>query len=79
MTEATDNLSLGFDPRIFTTDPVELAYVNALADGLERVLEGGAETLEAIVAGLNQRHVTTKSGMPWTAAALAAELERLGR
>lgn len=79
MREATDNRSLGFDPRIFTSDPVELAYVNALADGLERVLEGGADTLAAIMAGLNQRHVTTRSGTAWTEEALAAELDRMGR
>jgi hypothetical protein len=79
MTEATDNRLLGCDPRIFTSDPVELAYINALADGLELVLDGGAETLEAITAGLNQRHVTTKSGGPWTEEMLSAELHRLGR
>jgi len=79
MTLATDNGKLGFDPRIFTADPVELAYMNALADGLERVLEGGADTLAAIVAGLNERHVTTKSGTTWTEDTLAAELDRLGR
>jgi len=79
MTEATDNRLLGCDPRIFTSDPVELAYINALADGLEQVLERGAETLEAIVTGLNDRHVTTKTGVPWTEETLSAELYRLGR
>jgi hypothetical protein len=80
MTDALDNRALGFDPRIFTADPVELAYMNALADGLEHVLgRDGADTLAAIVAGLNERHVTTKNGTAWTEVTLAAELNRLGR
>jgi hypothetical protein len=79
MTEATDNRLLGSDPRVFTSNPVELAYINALADGLELVLDRGAETLEAIVAGLNELHVTNKSGGAWTEGTLSAELYRLGQ
>jgi hypothetical protein len=79
MTEALDNRALGFDPRVFTADPVEIAYMNALANGLEYILDRGADTLEAVVAGLNEQHVTTKSGAAWTGEALTAELARLGR
>lgn len=74
-----DNRELGFDPRIFDTDPVETSYREALADGLERVLERGADSLGELVTGLNAIHVTAKDGTPWTEAALAAELDRLGR
>ena len=74
-----DNRALGFDPREFDEDPVEKAYRDALADGLERILDKGADTLADLVAALNAASVTTKRGGPWTEAALAAELERLGR
>jgi hypothetical protein len=79
MTQATDNRALGFDPREFDTDPVEKAYRDALADGLERVLERGADTLADIVKGLNAASVTTKSGGAWSEELLAAELDQLGR
>jgi hypothetical protein len=75
----TDNRDLGFDPREFNEDPIEKAYRNALADGLERVLDKGADTLAAIVTALNAASVTTKSGGAWTGDMLAAELDRLGR
>jgi hypothetical protein len=79
MTQATDNRVLGFDPREFNEDPVEKAYRDALADGLERVLDRGAETLGDIVTALNAASVTTKGGGPWTEETLASELSRLGR
>ena len=79
MSQATDNRGLGFDPREFNEDPVEKAYRDALGDGLERVLDSGADTLGAIVTGLNAASVTTKSGGLWTEDSLAAELNRLGR
>jgi len=75
----TDNRELGFDPREFNEDPVEKAYRDALADGLERVLDRGADTLAGIVAALNAASVTTKAGGAWTEDTLAAELGRLGR
>lgn len=79
MAQATDNRDLGFDPREFNTDPVEKGYRDALADGLERVLERGADGLADIVTGLNALSVTTMSGAPWSEELLAAELDRLGR
>lgn len=79
MCPPTENRDLGFDPREFDTDPVERAYRDALADGLERVLERGADTLDGIVSGLNALSVSTKSGGRWTEDLLTAELDRLGR
>jgi hypothetical protein len=79
MIQATDNRVLGFDPREFNEDPVEKAYRDALADGLERVLDRGVDTLGDVVAALNAASITTKSGGPWTEDGLAAELSRLGR
>lgn len=79
MGQATDNRALGFDPREFNTDPVDKAYRDALADGLERVLEHGADTLADVTKGLNELSVSTKSGGPWSEETLAAELDRLGR
>jgi hypothetical protein len=75
----TDNRDLGFASREFNGDPVEATYRNALADGLERVLDRGADTLDEIVAGLNGLSVTTRDGARWTAESLASELEILGR
>jgi Recombinase-like helix-turn-helix domain len=79
MTQPADNRELGFDPREFDTNPVENAYRDALGDGLERVLDRGADTLAEIVQGLNAMSVSTRDGTPWTEATLAAELDRLGR
>jgi hypothetical protein len=79
MGQAIDNRKLGFDPRTFDTDPVEKAYRDALADGLERALERGVVTLEELMHALNKASVTMKDGTPWTEQALAAELARLGR
>jgi hypothetical protein len=74
-----DNRDLGFDPNEYDTNPVHIAYRNTLADGLERVLEGGAETLADIVKGLNAQSVFASDGSAWTEETLAAELARLGR
>jgi hypothetical protein len=76
---ATDNRDFGFDPREFDADPVEKAYRDALGDGLEKVLDGGAESFEDIVNGLNAISVTTRAGLPWTEATLAEELNRLAQ
>lgn len=53
-------------------------YENALGDGLEQVLENGAETLAQIAEGLNGANVFGPDGQAWTEASLAAELHRLG-
>jgi hypothetical protein len=75
----TDNRDLGFDPREFNEDPIEKAYRDALADGLERILDSGVDALSDLVKALNTASVTTKSGGAWTEATLATELDRLGR
>ncbi len=74
-----DNRSLGFDPNIYDTDPVGVAYRNALADSLERVLDNGAESLADIVKGLNELSAFGPDGSAWTEETLASELARLGR
>jgi hypothetical protein len=79
MKVAMENPEFGFDPREFDTDPVAIAYRNALGDGLERVLAAGAETLTDIVTGLNANSVTTPDGTLWTEESLAAELNRLAQ
>lgn len=76
---SVENRELGFDPSEYDTDPVQVAYRNALADGLERVLEGGAETLADVVTGLNALSAFGADGTSWTEEKLAAELARLGR
>jgi hypothetical protein len=76
---ATDNRDFGFDQRQFSLSPVEKAYQDALGDGLEAVLGAGAETIEDLVKGLNERSVTGPAGEAWTAESLAAELNRLGQ
>jgi hypothetical protein len=74
-----DNKDLGFDPSEYDTNPVEVAYRNALADGLERVLDKGAESLADVVKGLNELSTFATDGSAWTEEKLAAELSRLGR
>ena len=74
-----ENRDIGFDPNEYNTDPVEKAYRDALGDGLERVLDAGADTLAAVVAALNERSVTGPGGKSWTEETLASELNRLGR
>jgi hypothetical protein len=74
-----ENRDLGFDPSEYNTDPVEKAYRDALADGLELVLDAGADTLADVVAALNARSVCGPGGKSWTEEMLASELNRLGR
>ena len=54
------------------------AYEDRLADALEKVLEQGADDLEALSAALNAQGVRTRQGLAWTAASLEAEFARLG-
>lgn len=74
-----DNKILGFDPNEYDTNPVTVAYRSTLADGLERVLDQGAETLADVVRGLNELSAFAVDGSAWTEETLAAELSRLGR
>jgi hypothetical protein len=76
---AVDNRTLGFDPAVHDTNPVEVAYRTALADSLERVLDKGAENLADVVKGLNELSTFGVDGSAWTEEKLASELSRLGR
>ena len=76
---ATQNQDLGFDPAEHNHDPVEKAYRDALADGLETVLQNGAETLQDLVSGLNALSVFGPNSMSWTPELLERELARLGQ
>lgn len=73
------NQGKSYDADSETLDPREQAYRDALGDGLEIVLGGGADTLAAIADGLNARNVHGPRGQRWTDELLAAELERIGR
>lgn len=53
-------------------------YENALGDALERVFEGGATTLDEVVAGLNELNFRTADSQLWTPERYEAELARLG-
>ncbi len=74
-----ENQGKSYDAEWETHDPDERAYQDALGDGLEIVLGGGAETLAAVVEGLNARDVDGPQGQRWTEALLEVELERLAR
>jgi hypothetical protein len=74
---SAEALKFNFDPHDYTSDPVEIAYRNALGDGLERVLGGGCETLPELVAGLNAISACGPNGQRWTEELLTAELRRL--
>ena len=54
------------------------AYEDALADALEKVFDSGAETLEAVVDGLNGLGVRLPDGRSWTPPLFEAEMARLG-
>lgn len=73
------NQDLGFDPAEHNHDPVEKAYRDELANGLEAVLQNGAESLEDLVSGLNKLSVFGPHSVAWTPELLEAELARLGR
>ena len=55
----------------------EAVYEDRLGDALEKLLDEGADDLEALASGLNRLGVTSLSGEQWTAPTLAAELKRL--
>lgn len=73
----TEGLKFNFDPHDYNADPVERDYRNALGDGLEAVLGGGADSLAELVEGLNAKSVGAPNGQAWTEALLSAELRRL--
>jgi hypothetical protein len=59
-----------------TTAPT--AFENALGEALEAAFEGGAETLDDLVAALHAANFRRTDGRAWGAADLQAELALLG-
>ena len=55
----------------------EKSYEDRLGDALEKLLEEGANDLEALSTGLNQLGLAGPSGQRWTAETLAAEFKRI--
>jgi hypothetical protein len=55
------------------------SYEDLLGDGLQALMVKGVDTLDGMVAGLNDMNVRGPNGQKWTAALLEAELARLGR
>lgn len=53
-------------------------YENNLGDALERVFIDGAETVDAVVEGLNRIGMRQRDGQAWSAAAFETEMARLG-
>ncbi len=74
-----ENQGKSYDADWEVLDPHEQDYRDALGDGLEVVLGGGADTLGAIAEGLNAHNVHGPKGQRWTDELLEAELERIGR
>lgn len=54
-------------------------YEDRFGDALEKLLEEGADGLEALAAGLNRIGIVGLHGERWTADTLAAEFKRLAR
>ncbi len=70
----------GFDNRVWqnrqrSPEAFELALVAAL----EAVFESGASELEAVIAGLNERHSQDRQGRPWTRESFLQEMAVLGQ
>ena len=48
-----------------------------LGDALEQAFTAGAETLDDVVARLNEQGMLTSDGLPWTLETFQAEMSRL--
>ena len=53
-------------------------YENRLGDALERIFEGGATDLPAIVGALNASGLRSADGREWTTTLFEEEMRRLG-
>jgi len=53
-------------------------YENDLGDALVRAFESGAETLQEVIAKLNEQGVFSPDGSPWTEENFEREMKRLG-
>jgi len=76
--ETIENQGKSYDAGWEVLDRREKEYRDALGDGFEIVLDEGAETLAAIVKGLNAHNVHGPKGQRWTKELLETELQRLG-
>ena len=54
------------------------AYENALGDAFEQAFEGGAQSLEEVVQGLNAAGLRSPGGQAWSVSSFEAEIARLG-
>lgn len=52
-------------------------YENQLGDALEKAFTAGAESIEEVVARLNEHGMLTSDGLPWTLDTFRAEMTRL--
>ncbi len=77
--EIIENQGKSYDAGWEVLDDREMAYRDALGDGFEIVLGDGAETLAAIVKGLNAHNFHGPKGQRWTERLLESELRRIGR
>ena len=74
MTDPLANIDYAHQTRL--APPTE--WENALGDALEEIFEGGAQTLEEIVSGLNSSAVKAPGDKAWTVEIFLAEMERMG-
>jgi hypothetical protein len=52
-------------------------YENQLGDALEKAFTAGAESIEDVVARLNEQGMLTSDGLAWTLDTFRAEMTRL--
>jgi hypothetical protein len=71
------NQGKSYDADWEVLDPREQDYRDALGDGFEILLGDGADTLAALVEGLNGRNIHGPKGQRWTEELLESELERI--
>ncbi|WP_431024856.1 recombinase-like helix-turn-helix domain-containing protein [Halomonas sp. H5] len=70
----------GFDNRVWQNrQRAPEAFELALVAALEAVFESGASELEAVIAGLNERHSQDRQGRPWTRESFLQEMAVLGQ
>ncbi len=55
------------------------AFEFALVAALEAVFESGANELDEVIAGLNERHSQDRQGQPWTEESFLQEMAVLGQ
>jgi hypothetical protein len=53
-------------------------YQNLLGDAIERAFAAGVHDLDGLVLRLNDAHVPSPNGRPWTGELFCQEMKRLG-